>query len=74
MSYQLKTYSNGRVVGSGEFDTQYEAAIAANDSMATGACDEYEVTTDVEGREWVVAYGMDEGAAQRNMRADEVVR
>jgi len=74
VSYLLKTYVNGRIHGTGSYDDQFMAVESANGALATGICDEWEVSTDIEGRTWVVSYGMDYDAAERNMKAEEIVK
>lgn len=62
--YKLTTYIDGRATGTGEYDEPLPAVQQGVDALfGTFNCDEFEVTTDIKGRNTVIAYAFNEDRA-----------
>ena len=66
--YELNTYLDGTNNGSGSYEDLH-AALSAGNTALTGlspiVVDEYEVTTEISGREQIVAYAYNDDAAEK---------
>ena len=74
--YLLKGYSNGRVVGTGEYDSLYDAIKAAGDALCGSkgpSVEEFEITTTGK-QELLLVYGYNEDTAAANAEAEKVVK
>ena len=75
--YLLKCYFDGRVVGTGEYDSLYDAIKAAGYALCGSkgpSVEEFEITTNVKGEpELLLVYGYNEDTAAANAEAEKVV-